>query len=112
MSTDDRLQRVESAIGRIELTHDRIADSLERLVRLETMHAETRQSVDRAFRHSEEIAVDIDAKLAEIGARLTKLEERQPVISLAVHFVGLVVLGALATVGAAVLKGIGMGETP
>jgi len=112
MSVDDRLQKVELTLGRIEDTHDRIADSLERLVRLETMHAETRQSVDRAFRHTENLATEIDAKLDQIGARLRSLEERQPVTSLAVYFVGLLVLGALGAIGTAVLKAAGMAGAP
>lgn len=109
MSIDERLQKVELTLGRIEDTHDRIADSLERLVRLETMHADTRQSVDRAFRNTEKLAGEIDEKLDQIGARLRSLEEKQPVTSLAVYFVGLLVLGALAAIGTAVLKAAGVG---
>ena len=108
MSVDERLQKVELTLGRIEDTHDRIADSLERLVRLETLHAETRQSVDRAFRDTERVAGEIDEKLDTINERLRGLEDKQPVTSLVVYFVGLLVLGALAAIGTAVLKAIGM----
>ena len=101
MSADERLARVESSIARIE-------DSLERLVRLETMHAETRQSVDRAFRVTETLGREIDARLIDIGERLRCIETRQPVVQLAVYAVGAAVLGALAAAGAAVLKLIGL----
>ena len=101
MSADERLARVESSIARIE-------DSLERLVRLETMHAETRQSVDRAFRATETLGREIDARLIDIGERLRCIETRQPVVQLAVYAVGAAALGALAAAGAAVLKLIGL----
>lgn len=111
MSADERLARVESSIARIEDTHARIADSLERLVRLETMHAETRQSVDRAFRATETLGREIDARLIDIGERLRCIETRQPVVQLAVYAVGAAVLGALAAAGAAVLKLIGLSSS-
>ena len=104
MSADERLARVESSIARIE-------DSLERLVRLETMHAETRQSVDRAFRVTETLGREIDARLIDIGERLRCIETRQPVVQLAVYAVGAAVLGALAAAGAAVLKLIGLSSS-
>jgi hypothetical protein len=112
MSIDERLAKVEQTVGRIEDTQDRIADSLERLVRLETLHAETRQSVDRAFRYTEKVAGDIEEKLDEIGTRLRSLEEKQPVTNLAVYFIGVLVLGALAAIGTAVLKAVGMAGAP
>lgn len=112
MSVEDRLQKVEVTLVRFDETHNRIADSLERLVRLETMHAETRHSVDRAFSHTEKIATGIDAKLESICGRLRGLEEKQPVVSLTVYFVGALVLGALAAVGAAVLKVAGWADAP
>lgn len=112
MSIDERLAKVELTLGRIDDTQDRIADSLERLVRLETLHAETRQSVDRAFKHTEKVAGDIDEKLDDIGERLRRLEEKQPVTTLAVYFVGVLVLGALAAIGTALLKAAGMGAAP
>lgn len=112
MSLDDRLHKVELTLGRIEDTHDRIADSLERLVRLETLHAETRQNVDRAFRHTEKLGTDIEGKLDTIGDRLRAIEERQPVTNLAVYFVGLIALGALAAIGTAALKIVNIGGAP
>ncbi len=102
MSIDDRLQKVENTLNRIEDTHDRIADSLERLVRLETMHAETRQGLDRAFKHTDKVA-------EEVNTRLKAIEDKQPVTSLVVYTVGITVLGALATMGAALIKMIGLG---
>ncbi len=102
MSIDDRLQKVENTLCRIEDTQNRIADSQERLVRLETMHAETRQGLDRAFKHTDKVAEDADA-------RLKVIEERQPVTSLVVYTVGITVLGALAAMGAALMEMVGLG---
>ncbi|WP_353094172.1 hypothetical protein [Methylibium sp.] len=109
---EERLHKVEVSLGMVRDTQDRIADSLERLVRLETMHAETRSSLDRAFRATERVAADIDEKLETIDTRLRAIEDRQPVTNLAVYFVGLLALGALATIGTAIVKMIGLGTAP
>lgn len=109
-TVDERLQKVEVSLGLVKDTQDRIADSLERLVRLETLHAETRHSVDRAFKATERVAADIDEKLDAINDRLRAIEDRQPVTNLAVYFVGLLALGALAAIGTAIVKVIGLGS--
>lgn len=106
MTLDERLQRVEAGIAKIEDASDRIADSLERLVRLETMHAETRNSVDRAFKVTEKVADDLNRQLDTIAGRLRVIEERQPVHALVVYVVGATVIGILAFAGSALLKAI------
>lgn len=84
---DERLEHVERAIASIQQTSERIAASLERLVVLETQHAETRAGLGRAFG-----AID------RIDRRLVSVERRMPLHGLVVNAV---LWGAAAVVSAA-----------
>lgn len=106
MTVDERLKRVEIGIAKIEDSSGRIAESLERLVRLETMHADTRQSVDRAFKATERLAGDLDVTLEKINTRLVAIEKQQPVHALVVYVVGAAVIGILGFAGTAFLKAV------
>ncbi len=107
--SDNSLAMVELRLEKIEDTHERIAVSLERLVRLETMHGETREGLNRAFKATERLGTELEDKLEAISERLKVIEERQPVTNVVVYTVGLAVLGALAAGGTALLKVIGLG---
>jgi len=109
MTSDERLQRVEASVAAISVTSDRIAESLERLVRLETLHAETRSSLDRAFRSTEKLGDDLREDMAKIDGRLATIERQQPVHALVVYVVGAAVLGILAFAGTAFLKAMSWG---
>lgn len=97
MSIDQRLLNMEISMQSMQETNSRIADALERLVILETQHAETREAIGRAFRESE-----------KIDERLTAIEHRLPLINAVVYGAGVAVLGALAAIGASILKVLGL----
>lgn len=98
MSIDQRLLNIELNMQRMLETDSRIADALERLVVIETQHAETREAIGRAFRETE-----------KLDERLTRIEHRLPLINAVVYGAGVAVLGALAAIGASILKLLGLG---
>lgn len=87
--TDERLRRVEQeqtemreVIFSLKESQQAISNSLERLVRLEERHVETREALTRAFtqieRHAQmihEVRMQIPANLEE---RLRKIEQDMP----------------------------------
>lgn len=93
-----RLGRVEAAIDSIQQSSSRIADSLERLVRLETEHVETRRGLGRAFGK----LTDLDGEMTALGGRLQAIESHMPlhqaVVGSVMALAGLIVLAALGLV--------------
>ena len=87
--TDERLRKVEQEQGEmrevifsLKESQQAISNSLERLVRLEERHVETREALTRAFtqveRHAQmihEVRMQIPANLEE---RLRKIEQDMP----------------------------------
>lgn len=82
----ERLGHVERAIDNIQKSNERIATSLERLVVLETKHAETRAGLDRAFK-----------AIGRIDARVDEVEGRMPVLGIVTK----IVLWSVTAAGAA-----------
>lgn len=69
-----RVAVVESAVEKIEKSVARIADSIGQVVRLEEKHAETRESVGRAFKAIEKLEANQAAFVSEMRDRLGKTE--------------------------------------
>lgn len=90
MSIDERLLNIEVNMQTMQETNSRIADALERLVVLETQHAETREAINRAFKAIE-----------KLGDRLSEFEKRMPMMDLVLKGAGLGVLGMLGLIGTA-----------
>jgi hypothetical protein len=93
MNIDQRLLNIELNVQSMQETNSRIADALERLVILETQHAETRDALNRAFK-----AVD------KLGDRLGEFEKRMPIMDLVLKGAGVGVLGLLGLIGTALWK--------
>lgn len=90
MSIDMRLQSMEVALKRMEETNSRIADALDRLVVLETQHAETREALGRSFKATE-----------KLSDRVSEIEKRLPLLDAIMKGAGLALLGILGVIGGA-----------
>ncbi|UIF90869.1 hypothetical protein [Cupriavidus sp. UYPR2.512] len=92
MSDEAQMQAHELRIRAVEGAVEKIADSMQQLVRLEERHAETRLGLDRAFvaieRRKEE-----NERLAE---RVAKIERDMPGL---IESRKWMVMGILATIG-------------
>lgn len=86
---EDRIKNVERAIGGIERTNERIANSLERLVILETQHAETRAGLNRAFQ-----------AISENSEKIARIQQRQGLYEIAYNaIIGVSALIIVAAIG-------------
>lgn len=81
-----RLTEVESAVELMAATQASVADSLRKLVVLETHHVETRAQLGRAFE-----------TLGSHGRRISEIEKKQPTYDWVARAVGTFVI---TTVGA------------
>lgn len=82
-----RLGEAESKIEIVMQTQASVAESLQKLVVLETHHAQTREQMERAFN-----------ALSRHNDRITKLEVKQPTLDLTARAVGMFVIAAVAAV--------------
>ena len=108
---DSRVKVVEDSVLRQERTTERIADAVERLVILETQHAETRESINRAFQAIKAVDERLSAAndcAAEVEKRVIEVEKRMPTLNYIATGVGLVVLGALSAIGVKLLATLGL----
>jgi archaellum component FlaC len=92
---DMRLGRVEETLAKLETTNERIADSLERLVVLETRHDETRGTLARI----ESMIDALDDRITEVELELPVVKHKAMSASNAIRWVaGLVVAAALGLI--------------
>ena len=101
---DSRVKVVEDSVLRQERTTERIADAVERLVILETQHAETREAIGRAF----SAIKAVDERVDEVDERVVEVEKRMPTLNIIATGVGLLVLGALSAIGVKLLATLGL----
>lgn len=87
-----RISNLEESVGEIKRAVKSIDQSMQAMVRLEAHHAETRDSVARAFKAIE-----------DQGARLRKLEEEAPKMRLVAGWVVTWVVGIVGLVGVALI---------
>lgn len=115
--TDERLRRVEQEQGEmrevifsLKESQQAISNSLERLVRLEEQHVETREAITRAFGAIEKISVsahelrmqvpmNLDPRLREIEANMPGLVEMR-------RWVTAGVVSVVGLIGAAIIGGV------
>ena len=87
-----RIASLEGSVGEIKTAVKSIDNSLQTLARLEVHHAETRETLSRAFREVE-----------DQERRLRALESEGPVAKLVIRWVIGAVIGIVALVGVALI---------
>lgn len=90
--SDDRITRLETTVERIDEAIRNIQESLAALVRLEERHAETRESLGRAF-----------AAVKSVDDRVRAIETEMPMLKQVRQWVFSGVIGVLGIVGTAVV---------
>jgi len=115
--TDERLRRVEQEQGEmrevifsLKESQQAISNSLERLVRLEERHVETREAIARAFGAIEKISVSVHELRMQvpmnIDLRLREIEANMPGLVEMHHWVTVGVVSVVGLIGAAIIGGV------
>lgn len=115
--TDERLRRVEQEQGEmrevifsLKDSQQAISNSLERLVRLEERHVETREAITRAFSAIEKIAAGMHELRMQVPAnldpRLREIEASMPGLIEMRRWMTAGVLSVVGLIGAAIIGGI------
>lgn len=99
--TDLRIENLEEAVGEIKQAVRSIDTSLQTLARLEVHHAETRDSITRAF-----------AEINDHETRMRVLEEDAPTMRMIRTWVLAGVVGVVAMVGTAIVGLVIVTGTP
>jgi len=101
--TDLRLNMLEEAYQEVKLAVKSIAVSLNTLTTLEVRHAETRESLNRAFSQMESNRLEQKEKNADYEKRLRAIEEQMPTIKMIRNWVVTGVLGTVSIIGVAAI---------
>lgn len=115
--TDARLRRVEQEQGEmrevifsLKDSQQAISNSLERLVRLEERHVETREAIARAFSAIEKIATGMHELRMQVPTnldpRLREIEENMPGLIEMRRWMTAGVISVVGLIGAAIIGGI------
>lgn len=101
--TDLRLSMLEEAYQEVKQAVKSIAVSLSTLTTLEVRHAETRESLNRAFSQMEMNRLEQKEKNSDYEKRLRAIEEQMPTMKLIRNWVVSGVLGTVGIVGIAAI---------
>jgi len=115
--TDERLRRVEQEQGEmrevifsLKESQQAISNSLERLVRLEEQHVETREAITRAFGAIEKISVSVHELRMQVpmslDPRLREIEANMPGLVEMRRWVTAGVVSVVGLIGAAIIGGV------
>ena len=115
--TDERLRRVEQEQGEmrevifsLKESQQAISNSLERLVRLEEWHIETREAITRAFGSIEKISVSVHELRMQVpmnlDPRLREIEANMPGLVEMRRWVTAGVISVVGLIGAAIIGGV------
>lgn len=98
-----RVQMMEQAILELRASNKSIAESLQKIARLEERHAETREALNRAFRAIETQSVELRGALQRQGEdldkRLAAVEQQMPKLNLVAGWVVALLLTCAAAAG-------------
>lgn len=115
--TDERLRMVEQEQGEmrevifsLKESQQAISNSLERLVRLEEQHVETREAITRAFGAIEKISVSVHELRMQVpmslDPRLREIEANMPGLVEMRRWVTAGVVSVVGLIGAAIIGGV------